>query len=160
MFRGDSATLLPFTSQRNYCDLHVGVPDVSVVQMGEALIRGFLSSGVASSRSLCASVRSEERRLAMEALGLRVFGNALHGGAAEVAAASDVIFLGVRSDLTPSPMQVHLRYLYAARFGITSQLGGGGGGSLVNILFLDFISAMHCLGDGQVHSYLALGLIR
>lgn len=40
--------------------------------MGEALIRGFLSSGVSSSEKICASVRSQERKSTMEGIGLQV----------------------------------------------------------------------------------------
>jgi hypothetical protein len=63
--------------------------------MGEALIKGFISSGVSSTAKIRASVRSKERKLAMEALGIKAFGNALKGGAAALAAESDILFLGV-----------------------------------------------------------------
>ena len=42
-----------------------------VAQMGEALIRGFIQSGVSSAANLSASVRSEERQRAMQQLGIQ-----------------------------------------------------------------------------------------
>ena len=65
------------------------------VQMGEALIKGFCKSGVSSVEQISASVRSFDRQRALRALGLRVYGNALDGGAADLAANSEIIFLGV-----------------------------------------------------------------
>lgn len=65
-------------------------------QMGEALIRGFCKSGVSSVEQISASVRSFERQRALSSLGLRVYGNALEGGAADIAANSEIIFLGVK----------------------------------------------------------------
>ena len=65
------------------------------MQMGEALIRGFCKSGVSSSEQICASVRSFDRQRALSALGLRVYGDALSDGAADLAANSEIIFLGV-----------------------------------------------------------------
>lgn len=65
------------------------------MQMGEALIRGFCKSGVSSVEQISASVRSFDRQRALSALGLRVYGNALDGGAADLAANSEIIFLGV-----------------------------------------------------------------
>lgn len=62
--------------------------------MGEALIRGFCKSGVSSVEQISASVRSFERQRALSSLGLRVYGNALEGGAADIAANSEIIFLG------------------------------------------------------------------
>ena len=67
----------------------------TAVQMGEALIRGFTRSGVSTWEQICASVKSKERQSALSAMGLRVYGNALNGGAADLAANSDIIFLGV-----------------------------------------------------------------
>lgn len=43
-------------------------------QMGEALIKGFTAAGITVPDHLCASVRSEERRHAMQGLGLTVGG--------------------------------------------------------------------------------------
>jgi hypothetical protein len=67
----------------------------SLLQMGEALIRGFCKSGVSSVEQISASVRSFDRQRALSNLGLRVYGNALEGGAADLAANSEIIFLGV-----------------------------------------------------------------
>ena len=69
--------------------------DLWSLQMGEALIRGFCKSGVSSVEQISASVRSFDRQRALSALGLRVYGNALEGGAADLAANSEIIFLGV-----------------------------------------------------------------
>ena len=63
--------------------------------MGEALIRGFCKSGVSSVEQISASVRSFDRQRALSNLGLPVYGNALEGGAADLAANSEIIFLGV-----------------------------------------------------------------
>jgi pyrroline-5-carboxylate reductase len=72
-------------------------------QMGEALIRGFLSSGLSSAGRISAAVRSFERREILEQLGIgAVFGDAVEGGAAEVAKFSDIIFLGVKPQALPS----------------------------------------------------------
>ena len=66
------------------------------MQMGEALIRGFLASGVSVPSRLSASVRNAERQRALSMLGIQIFGSAADGGAAEIAANSDIIILGVR----------------------------------------------------------------
>ena len=71
------------------------------MQMGEALIKGFCRSGVSSYEQISASVRSSERQRALKRLGLRVYGDAYQGGAAELAANSEIIFLGV-STFCPS----------------------------------------------------------
>lgn len=63
--------------------------------MGEALIRGFCKSGVSSVEQISASVRRFDRQQALSAMGLRVYGDALEGGAADLAANSEIIFLGV-----------------------------------------------------------------
>lgn len=68
---------------------------MSMLQMGEALIRGFCKSGVSSYEQISASVRSRDRQKALKRLGLRVYGDAAQGGAAEIAANSEIIFLGV-----------------------------------------------------------------
>ena len=65
------------------------------MQMGEALIRGFLSSGVSVPNNISASVRNAERQRVLSMLGIQVFGSATDGGAAEIAASSDIIILGV-----------------------------------------------------------------
>lgn len=66
------------------------------LQMGEALIRGFIATGVSSPDRICASVRSEPRQQALAQLGINVYGSALGEGAALVAENSDIIFLAVR----------------------------------------------------------------
>ena len=70
--------------------------------MGEALIRGFIGTGVSRPDRICASVRSADRQQALAPLGISVFGNAVQEGAASVAAASDIIFLAVSADHTTS----------------------------------------------------------
>ena len=72
--------------------------------MGEALIRGFVSSGVSTADRISASVRSAERKKAMGALGVLTVGNALEGGAADIAK-SDIIVLGVRPQALTSGCQ-------------------------------------------------------
>lgn len=66
------------------------------VQMGEALIRGFIATGVSKAENISASVRSTERQQALEGLGISVYGDALQDGAASIAKNSDIIFLAVR----------------------------------------------------------------
>eukprot|EP00891_Asterochloris_glomerata_P007368 jgi/Astpho2/7368/Aster-01960 len=73
--------------------------------MGEALIRGFTRSGVSTWEQICASVKSKERQSALSAMGLRVYGNALNGGAADLAANSDIIFLGVKPQYLDSVLE-------------------------------------------------------
>ena len=63
--------------------------------MSEALIRGFIASGICAPEDVVASVRSTARWQAMESIGVQPVGDALRGGAAEVAARSDTILLGV-----------------------------------------------------------------
>ena len=65
------------------------------VQMGEALIRGFITSGVSCANRISASVRNAERQRVLGMMGIQVFGSATDGGAAEIAANSDIIFVGV-----------------------------------------------------------------
>ncbi len=80
---------------------------VGAGQMGEALIRGFVSSGVSSAHKIAASVRSTDRRNAMAAIGVRTVGNALEGGAADIAK-SDIIVLGVRPPRMSSSSKHHI----------------------------------------------------
>jgi pyrroline-5-carboxylate reductase len=67
--------------------------------MGEALIRGFIGTGISRPEKICACVRSEDRQQALEPLGITTYGNALGEGAAQLAANSDIIFLAVRLPL-------------------------------------------------------------
>jgi len=64
--------------------------------MGEALIRGFIQSGVSSAGNLSASVRSEERQRAMQQLGIQA--RARRGLAAAAGQAG-----GLLSQAAPSP---------------------------------------------------------
>lgn len=84
--------------------------------MGEALIKGFLATGVSTSDKICASVRSESRQQALDPLNITVFGNALDEGAAQVARNSDIIFLAVRVSLTSTanPVQSESKYLFSS----------------------------------------------
>lgn len=77
------------------------------VQMGEALIRGFCKSGVSSVEQISASVRRFDRQRALSAMGLRVYGDALEGGAADLAANSEIIFLGVSCPLCTASATYH-----------------------------------------------------
>ena len=65
------------------------------LQMGEALIRGFVATGVSRPDKICASVRSESRQQALKPLNIAVYGDALRDGASLVAQNSDIIFLAV-----------------------------------------------------------------
>jgi len=65
------------------------------MQMGEALIRGFIATGVSTPDKICACVRSESRQQALEPLGITTYGSALGKGAAKLAQNSDIIFLAV-----------------------------------------------------------------
>lgn len=66
-------------------------------QMGEALIRGFLSAGISSAGRISASVRTFERAELLLSLGIgNVFDDSESGsGCADVAKVSDIVFLGV-----------------------------------------------------------------
>ena len=64
--------------------------------MGEALIKAFLAAGVCTPENMIASLRNTERRAALASIGVHTVGDAVFAdGAAEVAAASDIIFLAV-----------------------------------------------------------------
>ena len=95
----------------SFCIVKRNANPQAAVQMGEALIRGFCKSGVSSVEQISASVRSFDRQRALSALGLRVYGNALDGGAADLAANSEIIFLGVsktgfRGMMSPSMVRL------------------------------------------------------
>ena len=71
--------------------------------MGEALLRGLLDSGCLAPADVSASVRTESRQVAIKSLGVdAVHGDALTGGAAAVAAASDVIIVAVKPAAFPA----------------------------------------------------------
>lgn len=66
-------------------------------KMSAALVGGFISAGTVKQANVHASVRSHEKQQGLRDKGfVNVYGDALHGGAQEVAAKSDVIFLGVK----------------------------------------------------------------
>ena len=66
-------------------------------QMGEALIRGFINSGISSPGRISCSVDAIERRQLYEGMGVgNVFDAAELGGAAGVAANSDIVVLAVK----------------------------------------------------------------
>ncbi len=68
--------------------------------MSGALVGGFLSAGTVEQSNVYASVRSPERQQALREKGFtNVYGDALHGGAREVAAKSDIIFLGIKPQM-------------------------------------------------------------
>ena len=91
------------------------------VQMSEALIRGFIASGICAPEDVIASVRSTARWQAMESLGVQPVGDALRGGAAEVAARSDTILLGV---CTSQVLLVQASASPSLASGLASQIGG------------------------------------
>jgi pyrroline-5-carboxylate reductase len=69
----------------------------TTLQMGEAMIRGFISSGISSPGRISCSVNTLERRQLLENLGVgNIFDDAEMGGAAGVAENSEVIVLGVK----------------------------------------------------------------
>ena len=65
--------------------------------MGEALLRGFISSGTSSPGRISCSVNTLERRQLLEGLGVgNVFDDAEQGGARGIAECRDIIVLAVR----------------------------------------------------------------
>jgi pyrroline-5-carboxylate reductase len=71
--------------------------------MGEALARGLASAGVLRPADITASVRSPARRAVLEAFGAAVHGDAVTGGgAAAVAAVSDILVIGVKPGAVPA----------------------------------------------------------
>ncbi|KAL6773764.1 hypothetical protein ACKKBG_A22395 [Auxenochlorella protothecoides x Auxenochlorella symbiontica] len=84
-------------------DIDENIGFIGAGQMGEAMIRGFLESGVSHPSRLSASVRSSARATALSRLGVtRVFQDAVKsGGAAALAASARVIFLGVKPQGLP-----------------------------------------------------------
>lgn len=66
-------------------------------KMSAALVGGFISAGTVKQANVHASVRSHEKQQGLRDKGfINVYGDALHGGAQEIAIKSDVIFLGVK----------------------------------------------------------------
>lgn len=94
--------------------------------MGEALARGLLAAGALDAGGLCASVRTEERRLALTALlgASRVFGDALDGGAQKVAESSDVIVVGVKPDAVGEVLDALSPHLDVSRHLVVSIAAG------------------------------------
>ena len=79
-------------------DTTVGV--LGFGKMSGALVGGFISAGTVKQSNVYASVRSQERQQVLREKGFEnVYGDALHGGAQEVAAKSDIIFLGVKPQM-------------------------------------------------------------
>lgn len=75
-------------------------------QMGGALVRGFLNSGIITPDNVCVSVTTSERREMLSEMGLQhVFGDATSGGAAKVAEFSDIILLGVKPQVIKPVLQ-------------------------------------------------------
>jgi len=84
--------------------LKASIGVIGAGQMGEALIRGFLKSGVSSAERICASVATLERGELLSSLGIgNVFDDVIHGGAQDVASFSDIIIVGVKPQ-TMSPV--------------------------------------------------------
>lgn len=85
-------------------DSRLGV--IGFGQMSGALVRGFLSSGILDAKDVCASVKSPEKRSQLVEMGVeKIFGDALHGGAEEVAKNSDVVFVGVKPQVIKPVLQ-------------------------------------------------------
>jgi len=79
---------------------------IGVGQMSEALLRGFLSSGVSTPGRISASVTSVERMELLSSLGVgNIFEDACAGGAEGVARCSDVIMLGVKPQSMPAVLE-------------------------------------------------------
>ena len=82
--------------------LHEHIGFIGAGRMSEALIRGFLSAGVSSVGRMSACVRTIERREYLENMGIgNVWMDATEGGAEQLAAASDIIILGVKPQSMP-----------------------------------------------------------
>lgn len=64
--------------------------------MGQAMIRGWLAAGAALSGQIHTSSKGPASQRNLRTLGVHVHGAALPDGAAAVAAASDIIWLGVK----------------------------------------------------------------
>lgn len=95
--------------------------------MGEAFARGLLAAGVVPASDLRASVRTPERREALAALlgGYEnVFGDALLGGARQVAETSDVIILSVKPAAAGKVLESLAPYLDVKRHLIVSIAAG------------------------------------
>jgi pyrroline-5-carboxylate reductase len=113
-------------------------------QMGEALIRGFIKSGVSTAGRISASVATFERRELLSAMGINnVFDAAADGGAAGIAGASDVIVLGVKPQamgpvlraLGPHVGPRHLIISIAAGIRIeTLEVAMGAGSRIVRVM--------------------------
>lgn len=81
-------------------------------QMGEALMKAFLSAGVCTPSGMIASLRNSDRRAGLASLGVQTVGDAIFdNGAAEVAASSDIIFLAVRPTDLDAILQVLAPYV-------------------------------------------------
>ena len=76
-------------------------------QMGGALVRGFMNSGIVAPENVCASVTTDERKNALHEIGIEaVFGDAVsEDGARQVASFSDVILLGVKPQVIKPVLQ-------------------------------------------------------
>ena len=94
--------------------------------MGEALARGLLAAGALDASDLCASVRTEERRLALAALlgASQVHGDALDGGAQKVAESSDVVVVGVKPDAVGEVLDALAPHLDVSRHLVVSIAAG------------------------------------
>ena len=93
--------------------------------MGEALARGIVGSGVLSASDITASVRTPGRRAILEAFGAAVVGDAVSsGGAAAVAAASDVLILGVKPAAIPAVLDALAPHIDVRRHLVVSIAAG------------------------------------
>eukprot|EP00887_Chlorella_sp_A99_P003481 scaffold7.g3481.t1 len=65
--------------------------------MGQALIGGWIAAGMSTPGRICASIKTFERRDLLENMGIgSIYGDAIEGGAREVAANSRIICIGVK----------------------------------------------------------------
>lgn len=95
----------PSPSPRTAPAASLGVPVgfLGAGAMGEALLRGMIAAGCLTPAQVSVSVRTETRKAGLRALGvIAVHGDALQGGAAAVAAASDVVVLATKPASFPA----------------------------------------------------------
>lgn len=75
-------------------------------QMGGALVRGFINSGIIDPSDVGASVKSPERKQSLLDMGVEhVFGDATHGGAEDIAKFSDIVLVGVKPQVIKPVLQ-------------------------------------------------------
>jgi len=94
--------------------------------MSCALIQGLISdSNCTTADKISASIRSTDRRDLLEKLGITsIYGDALEGGAKQVAEDSDIIFLGVKPQVMSPVMEALAPHLSPSRHLVISIAAG------------------------------------